>query len=128
MITNIKKNCMGTASFEGKFGKMRKAQDFVVYPMGSDSDGKTITIQSDHRFGYIRVETGKFVLSANHAQYANSTKLSMDMAECKAEYGVIPSDELEALVNAIRGTSGAMVGNNGMRVFCDNSNAKLVGV
>ena len=126
MITNIHTNRMGTVSFNGKFGKMRKEQDFVVYPMSGDSDGKTITIQSEHRFGYVRIETGKFVLSANHAQYANSQKLAMDMANLKAEAGQIPSDELEALKTAIRGTAGAMVGNNGMRVFCDNSNANLV--
>ena len=30
MISNIRKNIMGTVSFAGKFDGMRKAQDFIV--------------------------------------------------------------------------------------------------
>jgi hypothetical protein len=128
MIANINKNRMGTTSFMGKFGKMRKEQSFVVYPIHSDMNGETITIQSEHRFAIIKVESGATLMSANHAQYANTTALQMDIINGKAERFTIEKDALEPLLAFIRGTAGAMVGNNGMRVFTDNSNANLVGV
>lgn len=126
MISNIRKNTMGTASFDGKFGKMRKAQNFVTYPIQSGDNGKTIAIQSEHRYAVISVESGKMVLSTNQANYANSMTLQMDMINGKAEPVLIPSDELETLLSFIRGTASPMAGNNGMRLFCDNSNASLV--
>lgn len=128
MIANINKNRMGTTSFMGKLGKMRKEQSFVVYPIHSDMNGETITIQSEHRFGIIKVESGATLMSANHAQYANYTALQSDLINGKAERFTIEKDALEPLLAFIRGTAGAMVGNNGMRVFTDNSNANLVGV
>ena len=127
MIANIKKNCMGTTSFMGKFGKMRKEQDFIVYPIHSDMNGETLTIQSEHRFAVIKVENGSTVMSANHAQYANSMRLQMDIMNGKEERFIIPQADLEPLLAFIRGTAGAMVGDNGMCVFTDNSNANLVG-
>lgn len=128
MIANIHKNCMGTTAFMGKFGKMRKEQRFVVYPIHSDMNGDTLTIQSEHRFAIIKVESGSTLMSANHAQYANTTALQMDIINGKAERFTIEKDALEPLLAFIRGTAGAMVGNNGMNVFTDNSNANLVGV
>jgi hypothetical protein len=106
---------MGTTSFNGKFGKMRKEQDFIVYP-----------IQSGHRYAVISVESGKMILSSNQANYANSMTLQMDMMNGKAEPVLIPSEELETLLAFIRGTASPMAGNNCMSLFCDNSNASLV--
>ena len=124
MITNIKKNSVGTAAFDGKFGKMRKAQNFVTYPIHSDMNGETITIQSEHRFAIIKVASGETLMSANHAQYANTTALQCDIINGKAERFTI--DNLEPLLTFIRGTAGSMVGNNAMCVYTDNSNANLV--
>ena len=129
MITNIHKNCMGTASFNGKFGKMRKEQEFVVYPVQVGDSGNTIAIQSGHRYGIIQLSElakGKMILSSNQANYANSMTLQMDMLRGKAEPVLIPSDELETLLSFIRGTASPMAGNNCMSLFCDNSNASLV--
>jgi len=126
MITNIHKNCMGTASFNGKFGKMRKEQEFVTYAIQSGDNGKTIAIQSGHRYAIISVESGKMILSSNQANYANSMTLQLDMLKGKAEKVLIPSDELETLLSFIRGTASPMAGNNCMSLFCDNSNASLV--
>ena len=126
MITNIKKNSVGTASFDGKFGKMRKAQNFVTYPIHSDMNGETITIQSEHRFAIVKVASGETLMSANHAQYANSMHLQCDIINSKAERFTIDKGILEPLLAFIRGTAGSMVGNNAMCVYTDNSNANLV--
>ena len=129
MISNIHKNCMGTTSFDGKFGKMRKSQDFVVYALKSGDDAKVLEIQSGHRYAVIQLSDlarGKMILSSNQANYANSMTLRMDMLNGKAEAVLIPSDELENLLAHVRGTASPMAGNNGMSVFCDNSNACLV--
>ena len=126
MITNIKKNSVGTASFDAKFGKMRKAQNFVTYPIHSDMNGETITIQSEHRFAIVKVASGETLMSANHAQYANSMHLQCDIINSKAERFTIDKGILEPLLAFIRGTAGSMVGNNAMCVYTDNSNAKLV--
>ena len=128
MIANIHKNCMGTASFDAKFGKMRKAQNFVTYPIHSDMNGETITIQSEHRFAIIKIASGEMLLSANHAQYANSMRLQMDIINGKAERLTIDKTDLEPLLAFIRGTVGAMVGDNAMCVYTDNSKANLAGV
>ena len=104
MIANIHKNIMGTTSFTGKLGKMRKAQSFVVYPIHSDMNGETITIQSEHRYGIIKVETGFTLMSANHAQYANTTALQMDLINGKAERFTIDKADLEPLLAFIRDT------------------------
>ena len=126
MITNIKKNSVGTASFDGKFGKMRKVQNFVTYPIHSDMNGETITIQSEHRFAIIKVASGETLMSANHAQYANSMRLQCDIINDKAERFIIDKGILEPLLAFIRGTAGSMVGNNAMWVYTDNNNANLV--
>lgn len=126
MITNIKKNSVGTASFDAKFGKMRKAQNFVTYPIHSDMNGETITIQSEHRFAIIKVASGETLMSANHAQYANSMRLQCDIIDGKAERFTLDKGVLEPLLAFIRGTAGSMVGNNAMCVYTDNSNANLV--
>lgn len=126
MIANIKKNSVGTASFDGKFGKMRKAQNFVTYPIHSDMNGETITIQSEHRFAIVKVASGETLMSANHAQYANSMRLQCDIIDGKAERFTLDKGVLEPLLAFIRGTAGSMVGNNAMAVYTDNSNANLV--
>ena len=37
-ISRLRKNIMGTLSFDLKVGSMRKAQDFIVYPMSELED------------------------------------------------------------------------------------------
>ena len=126
MISNIHTNCMGTASFFGKFGKMRKEQNFVVYPIQSDSDTNRLPIQSGNRYGIITIDNGvgKLVLSAAHS-YANNMSLQLDIIRNKAEDVLIPSDVLAPLLDHIRKTSSPMAGNNGI-MYSDNSKAHLV--
>lgn len=46
----------------GKFGNMRKAQDFTVYP-ASANDGGMIKVQSGKSIGQFNPETGRGVLN-----------------------------------------------------------------
>lgn len=80
MISNIRKNIMGTTSFDAKFAGMRKAQDFIVYPMKQGDDAQRPIIQSDTRIGIIDLETGSVWMSKPHANGANFIHLSMERA------------------------------------------------
>ena len=53
---NFRKNCVGTLSFEAKFQGMRKAQEFITFPMKEAV--RTILIQSDTRFAWINLDSG----------------------------------------------------------------------
>lgn len=54
---------------KAKFGNMKKAEDFVVYPQSTSSDNKEFLLQSDHRFLIIDKATGKGFLSRYVANY-----------------------------------------------------------
>lgn len=116
MITNIKKNCMGTVSFDGKFLGMRKAQDFIVYPI-KEMEGSKITIQSDTRIGHLCMDTGAITLAGPHASGAYFHHLPF--AERK---GQASSEELLLLKAAIMATASGKAGTNGI-VYTDNSGA-----
>ena len=122
MITNCHKNIMGTISFDGQFGKMKKPQDFIVYPC--QDSGSVITIQSDHRFGRLDLKTGAMWLSANRAQYANGMWLSLCIQRGTAEPVIVEEAERESLRMAIRGTGGLLVGDSFVK--CDNIGAYSV--
>ena len=109
MISNTRKNCMGTVSFDGKFNGMRKAQDFIVYPM---KDATTqARIQSNKRSGYISLVSGAVTLYPK--QYFNG---ALDVA------GALTAEELLMLKASIMATAHGMAGNNGI-VYTDNSGA-----
>jgi hypothetical protein len=120
-ITNIKVNCMGTLSFDGKFNGMRKTQDFIVYPMQKDDDGQSIKIQSDTRIGYIDLTSGDIKLSP--PRQGGSYFMHLALAQ---KIDQLTAEELAGLKFRLIQTSGDMVGNNGMHVYCDNSKAEAV--
>jgi len=126
-ILNIGKNCLGTASFTLKLGKMKKAEEFVTYPIQRDDPAQTLRLQSSHRWGELDTKTGAVILSARRAQYANSWYL----IECKikgtAEYDNATPEQLAQMLEAVRGTASPMAGgNNCLAMYCDNSNAAMV--
>ena len=124
-ISNLHRNSLGTTSFDGKFSKMRKASDFIVYPLG-EGEHNTIAIQSNSRFGRIEIATGKLVLSASHT-FANSVTLIMDTLNGKATTETLPQGDLDTLLGHIRGTASPMAGgNNVMRIYCENSGASKI--
>jgi len=119
MISNIKKNIMGTASFDGKFAGMRKAQDFIVYPM--QDSGEIISVQSDNRFGRIDLGTGKVEMSAPATCHAGSAWLLLCQMRKTTKTDTIPAEELQALRAGIKATGGLLVGNS--IVKCENIGA-----
>lgn len=118
-ISNCKRGIMGTVEFDGQFTGMRKAQDFVVYPM--QDSGNIISIQSDHRFGRIDLATGKGTLSANRAQYANSIWLAVCMAQKGAVDIDLAHEDLQTLRGWIKSSGGICIGSSFIK--CDNTGA-----
>lgn len=109
-ITNIRKNIMGTISFDAKFNGMRKPQDFIVYPNPAID---RIVIQSDSYMGEIAGGS----ITYSRAQHSVAFMLAVK------RYDVI--DNIEELRAAIRGTASKMAGSSGI-VFVDNSSAAEV--
>lgn len=109
-ISRAHKNIMGTVSFDGKFGSMRKAEDFIVYPM--HDSGTEIRIQSSHRFGRIDLDTGKGIISARRAQYANAVWLQLCQIHGKAEAIKLAEEDRQTLRQWIKSTGGLLVGSS----------------
>jgi len=47
----------------GKMGNMRKAQEWVIYPLMPNGNPNERTIQCDKRIAKVNLETGKVILS-----------------------------------------------------------------
>jgi hypothetical protein len=117
MISGIRKNIMGTVSFDGKFPGMRKAQDFIVYPMHAGNEAHRAKIQSDTRIGWIDLRTGVVILSKPRAGGAYGVHLAA------APYNAtISAEELLMLKAQIFATAHGHAGTNGI-VYTDNSAA-----
>ena len=121
MLTNFKRNCMGTVSFDGKFDGMRKAQDFIVYPFHAGNQTESAMIQSDTRIGRIHLTTGQVTMSPPRA----GGSYGVHMAFAKPA-GVLPADELLLLKANIFSTADSMAGSNRHHVYTDNSGAANV--
>lgn len=113
MISNIRKNIMGTVSFAGLFKGMRKAQDFIVYPMDRQGQSNAAEIQSKNRAGYIRLEDGAVFIATGKYNFAQS-KVEIN--------SVLTAEDLFKLKAAIFATASGKAGTNGV-VYCDNSAA-----
>lgn len=111
----FRKNIMGTLSFEMKLPNMRKAQDFIVYPVNEKTD--YIMIQSDTRFGKIEMTTGRGLMSQSHANGAYAVHLHID----KLVKFELTESQLEKLKEEIAKTAGRNVGSAG--VVSDNEYA-----
>jgi len=116
-VFGLKRNIMGTTDIEMKISGMRKAQDFIVYPIGKDDAGSVITIQSETRIGKIDLTSGKGVMSQSHSNGAYFVHFQMDTL---TPFTVSESD-LENIKAQIFKTAGANVGTRG--IVSDNSGA-----
>lgn len=110
---------MGTLSFDAQFAGMRKPQEFIVYPM--QDSGERITIQSNHRFGQMDLSTGKGILSANRADYANSVWLAVCYQARTAIAIELSVEDTQALRQWIKSTGGIEVGSSFVK--SDNTGA-----
>ena len=111
----FRKNIMGTLSFDMKLPNMRKAQDFIVYPVQEKTD--YIMIQSDTRFGKIEMTTGRGLMSQSHANGAYAVHLHID----KLVKFELTESQLEKLKEELAKTAGRNVGSAG--VVSDNEYA-----
>ena len=118
-ITNCKRGIMGTVEFDGQFPGMRKSQEFIVYPM--QNSGEEISVQSDHRWVQINLATGKGVISANRASYANRPWLLFCVATGTAVAFQLEAEELQTLRQWVKSTGGIEVGSS--IVKSDNTGA-----
>jgi hypothetical protein len=114
-ISNMKRNIMGTLSFDMKVEGMKLPQDFIVYPMNAGDT--SIKIQSDKRFGRLNLSTGEGIMNKKNVNNASSIHLSRgDNMTFK-----LTSSQLSSLKSAIKSTGGKSVGNAG--ISSDNSGA-----
>jgi len=122
MISNLHKNCMGTVSFDGKFDGMRKAQDFIVYPIHNEADAQEIQIQSDTRIGRVRMSDGRVMLSPSRKGGSYGVHLMF-----ATHAGKLEADELLLLKAHIMSTAHGAAGKreNGF-IQTDNSGALAV--
>jgi hypothetical protein len=119
-LSTIRRNIMGTTSMVMKIKGMKKPQDFIVYPISADQAGKPITIQSDTRFGFLDLSSGRGLMSQSHPNGAYSYHFTADK---KVPFKLSETD-LQRIKEHISGTAGSSVGNMG--VSSDNSGASMM--
>lgn len=117
-ITNCHKNIMGTLSFDGQFPGMRKAQDFIVYPM--QDSGPRVQIQSDTRMGQLDLDTGRLVLSAPK-ENAGFAWLQICAIRKRLTVATLEPDDLQILRQWVKSSGGVEVGSSFVK--CDNTGA-----
>lgn len=117
-IDSIRKNCMGTISFNMMYKGMRKVDDFIVYPKSSDDTDAIIRIQSGRRFGQLDLNTGKSIIAV--ADNANSITLSMQIALKTAKCVMFTPEQCQQLKERILDTYSSKAGTNGI-MYSDNT-------
>jgi len=122
MISNFKKNCMGTAEFDGLFLTQRKPQRFLCYPLHSSDRTGLVCIQSDKRIGYVNLTTGTVCLSPSRAGGSYQPHLALATPQ-----GTLPAEELFMLKAQIFATAHGDAGRSINRVIgTDNAGAMEV--
>lgn len=119
MISNIRKNNMGTVSFDGLFKPQRQAQDFIVYPRHTGHRTGRIMVQSDKRIGHVDLTTGDVTLSPSRpgGSYGQHLPLATPV-------GALSAEELFNLKAAIFATAHGDAGRSINRVIgTDNAGA-----
>ena len=120
MITNIKRNRLGTTSFDGLFDGMRKAQDFIVYPVANGESAERLLIQSDTRIGYICMHTGSVQITRSIPSGAYQPHLGL-----RRLAGKLTGEELLLLKTHVANSASFTAGTNGV-IHTENSGAVAV--
>jgi hypothetical protein len=120
-FSNLKKNIMGTTDFDLQIEGMRKPQEFIVYPIGGSDDATKITIQSDKRFGFLNLETGKGEITQNYPNGAYAVHYTMDSIKGKLVNFELAPVDLQALKMHLFTSADGSAGESG--VISDNSGA-----
>jgi len=116
LISNIHKNCMGTISFNFIGANLRKEQDFITYPINKISD--SIYFQSDKRWLNLDLSTNVLTISKKGNTSWDYMNYGHDAIE-------ISQEQIETLLNAIRGTALSKSGSNGI-MYVDNGEASKI--
>lgn len=88
----------------GKMGNMRKAVEWVLYPIDASNPG-AIVIQSDNRIARVNLHNGRAMLSDGKGGHQGRIKLSPSFGAVEV---AVPAD----MLNAIRGhVAGFSVGD-----------------
>lgn len=107
-ISRIRRNIMGTTSFDLKGGKMRKSQDFIIYPKNSN-DGYPpyiFQIQSKTRIGLIDMRNGRIIATPPVQSGAYGVHLAFYINEkAMQSLGTLEGDDYKALFDAIGASS-----------------------
>ena len=122
MIEKITKNCMGTLDITAKFNGMRKAQEFIVYPIKSTDQQDNILIQSGTRIGRIDLNNGKVTMSTPRAGGSYGVHLAFATV-----IDTLSTEELAGLKFRMVQTASNKAGNNGI-MYTDNSGAENVSI
>jgi hypothetical protein len=115
-LDKVRRNRMGTITFEGQFDGMRKPQEFIVYPLHAGDEAKRLKIQSDTRIGFVHLADGEVVLSPPSPSGAHNRHLVQSR----------PAGRLsgEALLNLKTHVMASASGHAGTSVvYTDNSAA-----
>ena len=119
-IINIRKNCMGTLSIEFKFNGMRKAQEFIIYPVKAGETPDNLLIQSDTRIGRIDLNTGAVTMSPPRSGGSYNVHLMF-----ATHIDTLDREEIAGLKFRLIQTADRMAGNNGV-IYTDNSGVEAV--
>jgi len=116
-IEKYRKGIMGTLEFDMKLPKMRKFQDFIVYPIGPGETVQKVKVQSDTRIGYVHLDTGLIQMTGSYPGGAYFHHLAFDLRDVE----VMTPEALEEFKEGLRVTAGSKVGKS--VIFSDNSGA-----
>lgn len=107
-ITGIRRNVMGTTSFSLKGGRMRKSQNFTIYPKNAD-DGlppHVFIIQSSSRIGLLDMKQGRVIATPPQSGYTSFALLSFYIDQKGMQnLGTMEKEDYRALFDAIGATS-----------------------
>ena len=117
MLTNLKRNRMGTTDFDAQWKGMRKPQSFVVYPIHQGQRADRLLVQSDTRIGWVFLTSGEVWLSKPHASGAYQPHL----AEA-APVDHLTGEELTLLKSHVMASASGKAGTTGV-IHTDNSGA-----
>lgn len=118
-ILDTRKNIIGTLSITCRFNGMRKAQEFIIYPIKKDQSADQIMIQSDTRIGKIDLSSGNVLMSPPRQGGSYGVHLAFAKVIDK-----LTDDDLVNLKLSLFQTKGDKVGSS--NVFTDNSGAEGV--
>lgn len=116
-MSSFSRNALGTVDFLAKWGRMREAQTFMVYPVKAGEGAERLTIQSKTRIGTIDTVTGWVTLSPPCPRGACFLDLhkAAPVHRLDAEEMLMLKAHVFGSASASNGAAGVIVDNAGAR-------------